>query len=69
MGAPGDSTDRVRSLDRRTEHALRNHLAVIVGFCELLLSGMPTDDPRALDVSEIHKAATAAMQLLNANSQ
>lgn len=61
---PGHTPRRMRVLDVETEHTLRNHLAIIVGFSELLLNDLPTDDPRAGDLQEIHKAANAAMRLL-----
>ena len=64
MPTPHDSTQRP-PLDATTEHALRNHLAIVIAFCELLLADAPAEDPRTLDLHEIHKAATAAMRLLN----
>ena len=51
-------------LDREAEHTLRNHIAVIVGTIELILEDCQPGDPRAQDLAEIHKAATAAMHLL-----
>ena len=53
-----------RMLDVAEEHAMKNHLAVVLGFCELLLSEMPGADPRRPDVEEIHRAATAAVAIL-----
>jgi len=47
------------------EHEFKNYLAIILGYADLLLEEMPADDPRAEDLSEIHKAATAAVVLLN----
>ena len=47
------------------EHALKNYIAIIVGYADLVLEAMPADDPRLPDVREIHKAATAAVTLLN----
>lgn len=46
------------------EHALKNHLAIILGFSELLLQESAADDPRREDFEEIHKAAAAAVQLV-----
>ncbi len=46
-------------------HAIRNHLAIILGFTELLLQDAGDDDPRRTDYQEIHKAATAALRLLS----
>jgi hypothetical protein len=45
-------------------HRLRNHLAVVVSFAELLLLDMPPDAPQRADVLEIKKAAMAAMALI-----
>ena len=49
---------------RAFEHALMNHLAIVVGFSELLLQESSLDDPRRADLAEIHKAATAAAQIV-----
>lgn len=46
------------------EHALKNYLAIILGFSELLLQETAVDDPRRGDLEEIHKAAAAAVQLV-----
>ena len=45
-------------------HALKNHLAVIIGYSDLLLSEMSGDDPRRKDVTEIQIAATEALALV-----
>lgn len=45
-------------------HTFKNHLAIIIGFSDLLLSEMDEHDPRRKDVLEIHKAAHAALALL-----
>ena len=50
------------------EHALKNYIAIILGYADLLLDDMAPDDPRLPDVREIHKAATAAVALLNSRS-
>lgn len=47
------------------EHALKNYIAIILGYADLLLDEMAPDDPRLPDLREIHKAATAAVTLLN----
>ena len=46
--------------DADVVHRMKNHLAVIVGFCELLLEDLPLDDRRREDIMEIKKAAGAA---------
>jgi hypothetical protein len=45
-------------------HRLKNHLAVIVGFCDLLLAECPAGDARRADLVEVDKAARAAMAIL-----
>lgn len=45
-------------------HTFKNHLAIIIGFADLVLAEMSEDDPRRKDVLEIHKAAHAALALL-----
>lgn len=47
------------------EHSLRNHVAVIIGFAELLLADTPEDDPRHGDLREIQEAARAALALID----
>jgi signal transduction histidine kinase len=51
---------------RQLEHNLKNHLAIILGFTELLLQEAAPDDPRREDFQEIHKAAAAAVDLVSA---
>ena len=45
-------------------HRLKNHLCIIVGFCDLLLAEFPSDDPRRADLIEVHKAALEAMAVM-----
>jgi hypothetical protein len=45
-------------------HRLKNHVSIIVGFCDLLLADLPGDDPRRADLAEIHKAAQDAMAMM-----
>jgi signal transduction histidine kinase len=49
-----------------TDHTLRNYLAIILGYSELLLKDAAHDDPRREDFAEIHRAASAAVQLMSA---
>ena len=42
-------------------HDLKNHLAVIMGFCHLLVSEAAPGDPRTRDLLEVHQAAREAM--------
>jgi len=46
------------------EHALCNQVAIVVGYCKLLLDEVPADSPLRADLVEMHKAAVAAMELL-----
>ncbi len=50
--------------ESRRLHNVRNHLAVIVGFCDLLLGEVPEHDRKHADIQEMRKAAHAAMALL-----
>jgi hypothetical protein len=63
MSVPGNHAPRSRVLDSETEHTIKNHLAVIVGFCQLLLGEMAEDDPRHADVQEINRAARELMAI------
>jgi hypothetical protein len=45
-------------------HQFKNHLSIIVGFSDLLLSELPEGDPGHADILEIRKAARAAMALI-----
>lgn len=50
--------------ESRRMHNVRNHLAVIIGFCDLLLGEIPESDRKHADILEMRKAADAAMVLL-----
>jgi hypothetical protein len=50
--------------DESVMHQFKNHLAVIVGFCDLLLDEIPRTDQKHIDLQEMRKAAEAAMALL-----
>ena len=45
-------------------HALSNHLAVILGFIELVLAETKPDDPRRGDLVEIRDAAIEAAKII-----
>jgi hypothetical protein len=45
-------------------HRLKNHIAIIVGFCDLLLAEVPEGDPHRADILEVHKAGREAMALM-----
>jgi len=50
--------------DRRRLHNVRNHLSIILGFCDLLIAEIPDTDRKHADLLEIRKAAVAASALL-----
>ena len=45
-------------------HQLKNHLSIILGFCDLLISDLPADDQKRADIDEMRKAAQSALNLL-----
>jgi len=45
-------------------HRLKNHLAVIIGFCDLLVEEAAVNDPRRSDFLELQQSARAAMAIL-----
>jgi hypothetical protein len=45
-------------------HQLKNHLAIIVGYCDLLIADTADDDPRKADLLDVHKAARDAMAVM-----
>jgi signal transduction histidine kinase len=45
-----------RVIDAETEHTIKNHLAVILGFCELLIANTPADDPNQAYLQEIDRS-------------
>jgi signal transduction histidine kinase len=49
------------NIDPASVHRLKNKLAVILGFCELLLGEMPENDPHRADVEQIQVAGKAAL--------
>ncbi len=54
--------------DDKLRHDFKNHLGIILGFAESLLDDAPARDPRRADLEEIHRAATAALDLLERGS-
>jgi hypothetical protein len=45
-------------------HRLKNHIAIVVGYCDLLLLEVPDDDRRRADILEVHKAGREALALI-----
>lgn len=50
--------------DQHLVHAFKNHLSIVVGFCDLLIAEVPPDDPKYADLIEIQKAGRAALDLM-----
>ncbi len=50
--------------DSEVIHRLKNQLAIIVGFADLVVEEMAADDPRRADMLEIQNAARGAMALM-----
>ncbi len=48
----------------KQRHDFKNQLGIILGFSEILLAEAAAGDPRREDLEEIHKAAAAALDLL-----
>ena len=51
-------------LDHDTAHGIKNQLAVILGFCDLLRRSLDDHDPRRNDVQRIETAGRVALALL-----
>jgi hypothetical protein len=51
-------------IDGTAVHALSNHLAVILGFAELVLADTAADDPRRGSLVEIRDAAVEAARII-----
>jgi len=60
-----ESSPERPGLDRAAVHALSNHLAVILGFIELVLSETSADDPRKGDLQEIQQAAHECARIVS----
>jgi hypothetical protein len=52
------------TLDAEIVHGLSNHLAVILGFVEMVIGETAEDHPRRADLLEIRDAALAAAKLI-----
>jgi hypothetical protein len=50
--------------DSEVIHKLKNHLAIIVGFADLIVAESSDDDPRRADLLEIQKAARDAIAMM-----
>jgi hypothetical protein len=58
-GRPAPTT-----IDGAAIHALSNHLAVILGFIDLVLAETKPDDPRRVDLIEIRDAAAEMARII-----
>ena len=58
-GRPAHTT-----IDGAAIHALSNHLAVILGFIDLVLAETKPDDPRRVDLVEIRDAAAEMARII-----
>jgi CheY-like chemotaxis protein len=45
-------------------HGVKNQLAIVLGFCELVAGSFTEDDPRRVDMRRIEQAARTALRLL-----
>ncbi|PYR56622.1 MAG: hypothetical protein DMF85_15985 [Acidobacteria bacterium] len=61
---PRDPAPCGRLGDTEFEHTLRNQIAIVIGYCDLLLQEIRQDDPLRRDVVEMHKAASTAIAML-----
>lgn len=50
-------------------HELKNRLAIIIGYSQLLVESIPPDDPRHSDAVEVLEAARQAVELLTKRPQ
>jgi hypothetical protein len=57
-------SDTPAALTREHVHALSNHLAVILGFVELLLAETPEGTQQQSDLREIRAAALEAARMI-----
>jgi hypothetical protein len=52
------------TLDSASVHQLSNHLAVIIGFVELMSADARPDDPHRSDLMEVRAAAVEVAKLV-----
>ena len=50
--------------DASVLHQLKNHIAVVIGFCDLLLRDLSEDDPNRADILKMRETGHDAMALL-----
>jgi hypothetical protein len=49
------------NIEAANVHRLKNQLAIILGFCELMLEDTPEDDKKRPDLLQIQMAAKSAL--------
>jgi hypothetical protein len=62
--SPTPQPPEKKALTGSDVHALSNHLAVILGFIDLVLTQTREDDPRRPDLIEIRDAAVEASRII-----
>lgn len=55
--------------DEEFEHTLRNQIAIVIGYCELLLGTLEANNPAREDIAEMEKAARTAMTMLRSRDE
>ena len=45
-------------------HQLKNHLSIIIGFCDLMLGDLSQNDPKRFDLQAVRKAGQDALDLI-----
>ena len=53
------------ALDSKDVHRLKNQLAIIYGFADLMLVEMPPGDRHVPKITEIRDTTVAALEILN----
>jgi CheY-like chemotaxis protein len=51
-------------IDSPLLHQLKNHLSIVIRFCDPLLGDLPQDDPKRVDIQEMRKAGQAELDRL-----
>lgn len=64
--APGPAP---RVIDAETEHTINNHLAVIAGYCDLLIADTPIEDRRHANLLEINRSVRALVGIFRSNAR
>lgn len=57
-----------RVIDAETEHTIKNHLAVITGYCDLLIADMPVEDRNYAPLLEINRSVRALIAIFRSGA-